>query len=70
MRLTCPSTLPELHRRVSPAVTASWSARAGDEGLQRGLAAGGGHGHLLLEVAAAAPGHQAGEPADVLGEGG
>src|SRR6185312_2355099 len=26
MRLTCPSTLPELHRRVSPAVTASWSA--------------------------------------------
>ena len=27
MRLMCPSTLPELHRRVSPAVTASWSAR-------------------------------------------
>jgi hypothetical protein len=27
MRLTWPSTAPELHRRVSPLVTASWSAR-------------------------------------------
>ncbi|HET6190947.1 MAG TPA: hypothetical protein VFE59_28580 [Trebonia sp.] len=46
------------------------SAQAGNEGLQRGLAAGGGRGHPLLELAAAPPGHQAGGRADVPGEGG
>ena len=71
MRLTCPSTLPELHGRVSPPVTASWSARRpGDEGLERGLAGGGGGRHPLLEVAAAVGGHERGEGADVRGDGG
>ena len=44
-------------------------AQAGGEGLQCGLAAGGRGGHPLLEVAAAAFGHDGGEGADVAGEG-
>jgi hypothetical protein len=68
-RLMCPSMLPELHWRVRPAVTAP-SSQAGDEGLQCGVAGGGGGGHPVLEVASAAAGHQGGEFADPDGDDG
>jgi hypothetical protein len=43
------------------------AAQAGDEGPQRRIAAGGHVGHPLLEVVAAAFGHEPGERADVRG---
>jgi hypothetical protein len=71
MRLMWPSTLPELHRRVSPAGDGVLvGAQAGDERLKRGFAAGGCGGHPVLKVAAAAFSHQSGKSPDVLGDGG
>jgi hypothetical protein len=66
MRLTCPSTLPGFHWGSARGDRVLVSARAGNEGCQRGLSGGGSCGDPLAEIAAAAAGHRAG----VLGEGG
>lgn len=69
-RLTWPSTLPELHRSVSLGGDGVLvGARAGDKGLQGWLPGRGGGCHPLLELAAAAAGHERGEGADVRANG-
>src|ERR1700733_382831 len=60
MRLTWPSTEPELHRRLRPLVTASWSAR---RPVTKERSAGS-------PVAAAALVHKGGEGADAGGDRG
>ena len=71
MRLTWPSTAPELQREgESGGDGVLVAAQAGDEGPQRGVGTGDHFGHPLLEVASAALGHQPGERLDVRGDGG